>query len=427
MATKESLDATRMTRTFYHNPAAMEPLFPPKRGPLKLSDRALEIVQQAGTLMGQLHPITQASLAKLLHNMNSYYSNLIEGHRTHPLDIEKALKKDFSGDSSQRALQLESAAHVEVEAEIDRRLAAEPELNVCSMDFLCWIHREFYTRMPPEFLTVKNPKGKDLQVIPGALRETEVEVGRHLPPAHKSLPEFLHRFSEAYEPARLSQHDRIIAAAAAHHRLAWIHPFLDGNGRVTRLFTHAYFHFTKVEGRGLWTITRGLARSRDEYMAALAFADQPRMGDLDGRGNLSEKALEQFCRYFLTTALDQVQFMSRLLEIEQLQANMQVFAVRERLRPEAAFLLGYLAYRGEIPRGEVVRFFDLKASQARVYLRELLDIGVVASETEKGPIRLAFPLRVVPYFFPKLFPAEVEFDIENAAAESRKARQAGQR
>src|SRR5258708_35115042 len=110
-------------------------------------------------------------------------------------------------------------------------------------------------------------------------------------PSIKKLGQFLKRFAEFYGPLVTSEPGSVVAASAAHHRLAWIHPFLDGNGRVVRLFTDAYLHQVGVNGHGLWTVTRGFARQRERYLAALADADHPRRGDLDGRGNLSEQSL----------------------------------------------------------------------------------------------------------------------------------------
>ena len=51
--------------------------------------------------------------------MNCYYSNLIEGHDTHPVDIERALKNDYSRDEKKRDLQLEAKAHIIVQQGID--------------------------------------------------------------------------------------------------------------------------------------------------------------------------------------------------------------------------------------------------------------------------------------------------------------------
>jgi len=79
---------------------------------------------------------------------------------------------------------------------------------------------------------------------------------------------------------------KIIGVAASHHRLLWIHPFIDGNGRVTRLLSHALLRELDV-GSELWSVSRGLARRVAEYKSSLQAADEPRRGDLDGRGNLT--------------------------------------------------------------------------------------------------------------------------------------------
>jgi Fic family protein len=403
---------------FFNDPLQMEPLLPPLSR--ELTDLTLAVTREAGKLCGLAHVLTQESLKELVHNMNSYYSNLIEGHRTHPYDIERALKKDLSADPRQRALQIESKAHVEVQNLIDARLRDDPETKVCGAEFIRWIHKEFCARLPKEFLSVKDPKtGKALPVRPGEFRDMQVEIGRHVPPAHTAIEKFLKRFEEAYEPAKLSETERIIAAAASHHRLAWIHPFLDGNGRVTRLYTHAYLRSTKVNGQGLWTISRGMARDIARYMDMLAYADEPRLNDLDGRGNLSQKALAAFCKFFLETALDQLVYMGSLLDMDNLQPNIARYVSRHQMKPEVATVLGDLVYRGRMERGDVAARLKLKPSQARIYIRQLLDDRLLVSDSPKGPVRLGFPVHCVADFFPKLYPAEVEFELEAKMKRSR--------
>ena len=85
-------------------------------------------------------------------------------------------------------------------------------------------------------------------------------------------------------------------------------------------------------------------------------ADTPRQGDLDGRGNLSERALIDFVTWFLRVALDQVTFMSELFDLDNLANRLRTFIARhERFRPEAAALLEQTLVRGEIERGEASR------------------------------------------------------------------------
>src|SRR5271163_811870 len=124
---------------------------------------------------------------------------------------------------------------------------------------------------------------------------------------------------------------RITAIPAAHHRLNYIHPFPDGNGRVSRLMSHAMAHQAGIGAHGLWSISRGLARglrSPREYKEMMDLADTPRQGDLDGRGNLSQRALIEFVLWFLRVCLDQVTFMSGLFELDGLLQRLRAYVQR---------------------------------------------------------------------------------------------------
>ena len=79
-----------------------------------LTDLALELAQKSAGLRRSLPESLVSSLAELVRSMNCYYSNLIEGHDTHPVDIERALRGDYSKDAKKRDLQLEAKAHIEV-------------------------------------------------------------------------------------------------------------------------------------------------------------------------------------------------------------------------------------------------------------------------------------------------------------------------
>lgn len=392
----------------------MEPMFPDyTKGP-NLSELVIEVIRKSSALSSTLHPLTRQGVVELVRSMNSYYSNQIEGHHTHPADIEKALAKDYSQEPAKRAMQMESASHIEVQRLIEHRLKEEPRINICSTEFLCWVHKEFYDRLPEEFLFVDSKDGKK-EIIPGELRKDEVTVGRHLAPASSSLPSFLERFNEVYGNTRLGQIEQIVAAAASHHRLAWIHPFLDGNGRVTRLFSHAYLIKTRIDGHGLWTISRGLARNRDAYIAALAGADEHRQGDLDGRGNLSNKGLLNFCGFFLEIALDQVEFMSSLLELDAMKRRISGYVERQvrlgELQEESIYLLSEVFLNGEIQRGEASRITGKPERTARRILKDLLEKSLLISDSEKGPVRLAFPVKIAAYYFPRLYPEGVEAEM----------------
>jgi Fic family protein len=400
---------------FYTKISEMEPMMPTDPAG-ELDDLAIEVIRKSAAISAAVHPVTRRGVVELVRRMNSYYSNLIEGHNTHPVDIDRAMREDFSKDPAKRAKQLESKAHIEVQKLIEAHIDEFPGTVITSKSFLCWIHKEFYERMPEEYLVVQRADGTIETVIPGETRELEVKVGRHLPPKSEYIGTFMKRFEEAYDPQKLKVLSQVIAAAASHQRLAWIHPFLDGNGRVTRLVTHAYLKKAKIDGHGLWTVSRGFARNRDEYLSVLSGADQPRRGDLDGRGNLTQAGLLGFCKFFLKTAIDQVDFMSGLLDLDGMQKRIQAVVDRQvsfgELKPEAGHLLRDVFLRGEIPRGEIPNIIGMPERSARRVVSSLLEKDYLVSVSEKGPVMFGFPASMVGYYFPRLYPEGVETSLD---------------
>jgi len=388
-------------------PAAAEP-FLPAEGTTVLENLAFDLAREASELSAQLHPVVRLSVAELVRSMNCYYSNLIEGHNTHPRDIDRALAADYSSDPHRRDLQLEARAHIEVQQMIDER-ATELPRPLVSAAFIEWTHREFCQRLPESLLVVVNPDtGERVPVVPGQLRARTVAVGRHVAPAPEDLPAFMGRFEQAYDATRLTKARQVIAIAAAHHRFLWIHPFLDGNGRVARLMSHALLLDIGI-GSALWSVSRGLARNSGEYKRLLMAADQPRRNDLDGRGALSQDALTDFCRFFLETCLDQVRYMRELLDPSELQRRMELYVrdeeSAERLPKRSFAVLREALLAGELERGRVPTLIDTSERTARRVISALIEKRLLVSGSHKAPLRLGFPIDVVERWFPRLYPA----------------------
>jgi Fic family protein len=343
-------------------PALLDEIPPP------VADAIAELSAATAKLGSALHPCTSANLAGLVRIMNSYYSNLIEGHHTRPRDIEQALAGRIEGTEEQRNLQLEAVAHIRVQAELDRMAAAETLPEAASQDFIRWLHREFYKDAPADRLRVRGA-GREFRMEPGQWRsspEADVAVGRHLPPSSDRVAAFMAYFESRYRFERLGKAGRIAAIATAHHRFNYIHPFPDGNGRVSRLMSHAMAHEAGIGAHGLWSISRGLARGRDsrgEYKRMMDHADMPRQGDLDGRGNLSLRALVDFVLWFLRVCIDQVAFMSDLFELSTLSRRLRSYVERsDHLPPEAANLLEEALFRGEFDRARPLASRDFPSA-----------------------------------------------------------------
>jgi len=386
----------------------MEPLLirETSRHRTALTDLALELAQKAAGFRRSLPESLATSLADLVRAMNCYYSNLIEGHDTHPIDIERALKNDYSKDARKRDLQLEAIAHIKVQKWID---GGGLRGRALTSEGIREIHRRFCELLPEELLWVEDPKTKErIRVVPGELRRRDVKVGTHIPVSPGALPRFMGWFEEVY--GNLNRTDAILGAAPAHHRLAWIHPFLDGNGRVARLMSHAMLLETLDTG-AVWSVARGLARNVEAYKRHLADCDGPRRNDLDGRGALSEEALVGFANFFLGICIDQVKFMESLVQPERLRARIVLWAEEEvrlgTLPPKSGSILEAVLYRGELPRADAAGVVGAGDRHARRIVSALMEQGVLTADGVRAPVRLVFPASLASRWMPGLFPEKV--------------------
>jgi Fic family protein len=383
----------------------MEPMVP-EEGSGPLEDQMVTLIAEANQLGGRVHPTLRAAVGDLVRSMNCYYSNLIEGHDTHPRDIDRALADDFSDQPKRRELQQEAVAHIHVQRLIDT--GDDPDVWPASTAYATWLHEEFCSRLPPELLWVTDKAtGERVPIVPGEWRRQDVEVGRHIPPPHGELHRFMARFERAYSYPALSRARQIQTVGAVHHRFLWIHPFLDGNGRVARLMSHALFKRLGI-GTSLWSVARGLSRAEADYKSSLAFADAPRQGDRDGRGNLTQQGLIDFCRFFLDRAIDQVRFMNGLLAPETLLTRMEIHVEEEirmkRLLRGSFAVLREAVLAGEVERSKIPSLTGYEERGARNVTAGLVDRGMLTAASHRSPLRLAFPADVAERWFPNLYP-----------------------
>jgi Fic family protein len=383
----------------------IEPLLIPESLPNRseLMDLVLDLTQKSAQLKSSLPSAIQKSLATTVRAMNCYYSNLIEGHNTHPIAIEQALNGTYDSDPKKRNLQLEAKAHIEVQEWIDNGGIKD---SIFSPGTICEIHKRFCEKLPDELLWVEDSeKKKKIKIIPGKFRNDNVKVGNHIAVSPSAIPRFLQRYEKAY--SSLGKSEAILTLAAAHHRFLWIHPFLDGNGRVARFISYTTILSTLNTG-GIWSIARGLARNVEQYKQHLMHCDLSRRNDLDERGNLSQESLISFTKFFLETCIDQVTFMNTLVKPEQLRARVLLWANEEiklkNIPQQSIQILERILYQGEIPRGEIPTLLNLTERQARRITSSLIELGILTSDSAKSPLRLAFPTKLAYRWMPGLFP-----------------------
>lgn len=394
----------------YDQPNQMEPLLPSEHRLGALLERAHDLIRKADRLSGWCPAGALPGVRTLLRSMNSYYSNRIEGQHTLPLEIEQALHNDYAQDADKARRQRLALAHMATEAQLEARWSQWNSGQVWSAQTLCDIHQDLFARLPQADRLLQNTVGGERQVMrPGFLRNEEVSVGRHAAPAAHALSQFLSRWTTVYSGVRRGEL-QLVAMAAAHHRLAWIHPFLDGNGRVVRLHSHLVLGHMGLTN-GLWSPLRGFARTHDAYYACLAAADEPRAGDLDGRGNLTESGLIRWIDYVLGVCLDQVDFMATSLSLDSMKNRMAAClayeqqVVKQGVRAESLRGLHYLfASQTELDRADFKVMLGLGDRLATAQVSALLKRGLLESDTPHGKLRLGVPQHALRFYFPNLWP-----------------------
>ncbi len=382
-------------------------------GPLQ--ELAAQLITECHTLRGQAgEPIVRALRPKL-RAMNSYYTNKIEGQHTRPAEIERAIQKNFNADAALAKKQRVAVAHMEVEQQLETALNKTAPGEAFSPQIVCEIHGLLYSKL----LEADRVTDDGEPIVPGEYRTKPVTAGRHLAPPQKDIEGLMEGWAERYRKLAGTE-ALLIGSACSHHRLTWIHPFIDGNGRAARLHTHLVLHAMGLT-QGLWSPMRGLARTQEQYYARLSNADLPRRNDLDGRGSLSQEELVAFASYFLEICLDQVRFMRERLNLATLKDRLkslllylqeqpwEVGSEKSVVKIDALEALHYVAMTGPIERSTFIRMTSLGDRTGRRVLASLLNFGVLTEESPRSPVSFGVPLSSLRFLFPNLWP-EAEVD-----------------
>lgn len=375
--------------------------------------KADKLLLEAAKLEGAHTPQILQAVKNLLYTVNSYYSNKIESEGTHIIDIEKAMQQEYSKDTKKRNLQILSLAHIEVQKECEEYFKNNPTASAYDKKFILDIHKSFYSKEGMEpFLHISYDDMQDT-LIPGSIRERDVKVGNHIAPSSDELNSMMNAFEHLYNRSEHSSDAaKLIHILASHHRLMWIHPFLDGNGRTARLALDGAFSSINMNGYGLWNLSRGLARNATAYKDNLSYADMTRQGELDGKGILSSRALSQFVEFMLDIALDQVDYMNQHLKLNALTSKIELYVQRVNdgllgiapLPKHSEKIFKYLLLTGECSRGKIPDIIGMKERTASRVISELLKRNFIESDSKAGVIRLKIGASMASYLFPMLVP-----------------------
>ena len=380
-----------------------EPLLAP------LLEQAHDLQQAAQRLAGVGVPM---ELRRLLRVMYAHDSLALEGLQVSPLEVEQALRSgDAPGDRLDEAgarrqrRQRRVVAHMDTQAALEARWGGWSSQRIWSAQMVRDIHQDLFARLPEADLVL--PTGHAM--VPGALRRRAAGVALHAAPAPAAVGALLARWGAVYGGVRRGEL-QLVAVAASHHRLAWIHPFPDGNGRVARLHTHLALGVLGLT-QGLWSPLRGFARGDQAYRAQLAAADAPLADAADGSGERSGQALAAWVAYVLALCRDQVALMSGLLDLSGMKDRIAAClayeenVVRQGVRSESLRALHYLLLtQSALERSDFKALLGLGERLATAQVTALLKRGLLVTDSPHGKLRFGVPQHALRFYFPALWP-----------------------
>jgi Fic family protein len=389
----------------------MAPWLPAEPRLAPLLEQAHDLQQAAQRLAGVGVP---AELRRLLRAMNAHDRLALEGLQVSPLDVERVLRSgdvpvlgnepdavDEAGDRRQRRV----VAHMDTQAALEARWGGWSSQRIWSAQMVRDIHQDLFARLPVSDLVLTTGQA----MVPGALRRRAARLALHAAPAAAAVPALLARWSAVYGGVRRGEL-QLVAVAASHHRLAWIHPFSDGNGRVARLHTHLSLGALGLT-QGLWSPLRGFTRGDQAYRAQLAAADAAFADEADGLGERSGQALAAWVAYVLALCRDQVSQMSGLLDLSRMKDRIAAClayeenVVRQGVRSESLRALHYLLLTpAALERSDFKALLGLGERLATTQVTALLRRGLLVTDSPHGKLRFGVPQHALRFYFPGLWP-----------------------
>lgn len=210
---------------------------------------------------------------------------------------------------------------------------------------------------------------------PGSYRNVDVSILRaeHRPPSHVVLrPELDDLIDFVNQPT--IPRSQLVHVAVAHHRFLWIHPFRNGNGRVSRLLS--YFMLRKhrfVSPVGMRTVNPAavFGSNRGEYLDALAMAD-----DLSNEGTL--KWTEFFVRGMVTDLGRLVQLQDfEIVQSRLIKPAIDRFHLAGGVSPAERDALKRVIELETVKARDLEPFFPGSPSTRSQQIRSLIDRGLL--------------------------------------------------
>ena len=218
--------------------------------------------------------------------------------------------------------------------------------------------------------------GREGDMYAGAYRPANVRIANssHCPPESNLVPVYMEELFSVLRDDASFQFD-LIKVALAHHRLVWIHPFNNGNGRTVRLFTYAlllHYKFGVDIADRIVNPTAIFCSDRDRYYQMLSEADSG-----------EEDKLLAWCEYVLSGLKVEIEKVKRLCDYDYVQRRILMPALdqaleREHITDMEHKILVIAVKKKELQSADLQELFEHKSAATRsAAIKKLVNQGML--------------------------------------------------
>lgn len=330
----------------------------------KFTPKLVNLLAQAQGLYSQLEteaeiPSLALSLTRQNQVLATHYSTSIEGNPLTQIEVTNIVLGD-------KVAITKSEKEVKNYFEVLNRISVlAREKKPLTLELTLALHADLMKN-----LGVKEPgKFRSGPVVAGHRDIAGIIHIKHNPPAH-SREEIIKQVANLYQDiANDKENHPLIKAGMFHHSLVFIHPFFDGNGRMSRILTAYYLLLNRYEVTKYFILDDYYD---DDYydIDRLEYSDKLHSADKGEKTQWLEYFLEGIT-YSLQAAIGRVEILKGD-RIDALTGEQRVLVSK---REEEVLQL--ILEKEALKTRDVAKVFSVTRQQAQSLLNSLVKKGII--------------------------------------------------
>ncbi len=198
---------------------------------------------------------------------------------------------------------------------------------------------------------------------------------RYQGPEAKDIPKLIKQLLDWLKEANKLKLHPILKAGIFHTQFVHIHPFSDGNGRVTRLLTNLILYLDKWDFRKVIVLEEFYNKNRQDYYNALAYGWDTKYHE----GADLTDWIEYFVAGFLVESRKVSQKIVSIGINKTSDKSSQIFLDSDEVK-----IMDFLATAQKFRSDDIVKLLKIAKRTAQLKLKSLVEKGLIKPQG-KGP------------------------------------------